>query len=88
MSDQPRKMGFRSLNPNAMTLAERQAKWRRQRGARQVQILMDSDVAASVLYLRTQWGMKSNREVVYAAIRFLTVCTRSGLTVLPQTMDD
>lgn len=83
-------MGFRSRKPDAMTNAERQQKFRRTRGVRQVQLQidMDSDVAAAVLYIRKEWGMSSSREAVKAAIRFLALCTRQGLTRLPQTIDD
>lgn len=92
MTDGPvkmgRRMGFRSINPNAMTNAERQAKFRRNRGSRQMSFAMNPDTAASVLYLKKEWGMTSNQEVAEAAIRFLALCTRQGLTRLPQTIDD
>jgi hypothetical protein len=81
-------MGFRSRNPNAMTAAERQQKWRRSRGLRQLQVDLTTDTAAAVIYIRNQWGMSSNREAALAAIRFLALCTRQGLTRLPQTIDD
>lgn len=88
MSDLTQKMGFRSRNPHAMTDAERQAKYRRNRGMRQVKFDLNNEIAASVLYIRKEWGMESNKEAVLAAIRFLALCTRQGLTRLPQTMDD
>jgi hypothetical protein len=81
-------MGFQSRNPNAMTNAERQAKFRRARGSRQLTSQLDAATAASVLYLRKEWGMTSNHEVAVAAIRFLALCTRQGLTRLPQSIDD
>lgn len=83
-----KRMGFRSRKKQAMTAAERQQKWRRTRGNRQIQIELAGEVAASMLYLRKEWGMTSSREVVEASIRFLTLCTRQGLTRLPQTIDD
>lgn len=90
MTEEPefKRMGFRSRNPNAMTNAERQSKWRRSRGSRQIQMDMTPEVAAALLYLRKEWGMTSNREVTLAAIRFLALCTRQGLTRLPQKIDD
>lgn len=82
------KRGFRSRNPEAMTNAERQRKYRRKNGGRSVSYYASPDVGASMLYLRKEWGFKTNQEIVDAAIRFLTVCTRQGLQRLPQTMDD
>lgn len=87
MSDLTKRMGFRSRNPDAMTGAERQQKWRRTRGNRQVQIELTAEAVAAMLYLRKEWGMKSGREVVEASVRFLAICTRQGLTRLPQTID-
>lgn len=83
-----KRMGFRSRKPEAMTPAERQQKWRRTRGMRQLQLDMSEDTSAAVLYIRKEWGMRSNREAALAAIRFLALCTRQGLTRLPQTIDD
>lgn len=82
------KMGFRSRKPHAMTNAERQQKFRRTRGTRQIQLGLDTDVSAAILYIRKEWGIESNREACQAAIRFLAICTRQGLTRLPQTLDD
>jgi hypothetical protein len=45
-------------------------------------------VSAAILYIRKEWGIESNREACQAAIRFLALCTRQGLTRLPQTLDD
>lgn len=83
-----KRMGFRSRKPDAMTNAERQSKWRRKTGRRQIHIALGPDVAAAVIYIRKEWGMQSNPEAVEAAIRFLALCTRQGLTRLPQSIDD
>lgn len=88
MSDLDKRKGFGSRNPNAMTNAERQRRWRGKNGGRGVNYYMTPDVAASVLYLRNQWGMESTQEVIDASLRFLAICTRQGLTRLPQTLDD
>jgi hypothetical protein len=82
------KKGFRSRKPEAMTNVERQRKWRRKNGGRGVNFYMSPEIAASVLYLRGQWGMETTQEVVDAALRFLTICTRQGLQRLPQSIDD
>jgi hypothetical protein len=82
------KKGFRSRKPDAMTNVERQRKWRRKNGGRGVNFYMAPEIAASVIYLSNQWGMQSTQEVIEASLRFLTICTRHGLTRLPQTMDD
>ena len=71
-----------------MTGAERQQKYRRTRGMRQLQLDMGAELAASILYIRNEWGMDSNKEAVEAAVRFLALCTRQGLQRLPQTIDD
>lgn len=84
----PKRMGFRSRNPNAMTNRERQQKWRRVNGTRQLHLNTDAELAAALLYIRNEWGMKSHHEAAAAAIRFLAVCTRQGLTRLPQRIDD
>lgn len=82
------KKGFRSRKPNAMTVAERQQKYRRKQGGRLVNATLAPDVAACLIYLRKEWGMQSDREVMEAALRFLSVCTRQGLQRLPQSIDD
>ena len=82
------RIGFRSRKPHAMTGAERQQKYRRTRGMRQLQLDMGAELAASILYIRNEWGMDSNKEAVEAAVRFLALCTRQGLQRLPQTIDD
>lgn len=83
-----KKKGFRSRKPNAMTKAERQRKWRAKNGGRTINARIDPVIAACLIYLRKEWGMKSDRETVEAAVRFLTLCTRQGLTRLPQSIDD
>jgi hypothetical protein len=80
--------GFGAFNSNAMTNAERQRKFRAARGGRTLNTGLAPEIAASVMYLKKEWGMDTDREAVEAAIRFLTICTRHGLTKLPQTMDD
>lgn len=82
------KRGFRSRKPNAMTEAERQRKYRRKQGGRLINATLAPDVAACLIYLRKEWGMQSDREAVEAAVRFLSVCTRQGLTRIPQSVDD
>lgn len=82
------KKGFRSRKPNAMTVAERQQKYRRKQGGRLINATLAPDVAACLIYLRREWGMQSDREVMEAAVRFLSVCTRQGLQRLPQSIDD
>lgn len=84
----PKKTGFRSRNPYAMTAAERQSKRRRANITRQVQLTLTNDVAAALVYVRKEWGMKSSREAIEASLRFLALCTRQGLQRLPQTIDD
>lgn len=82
------KKGFRSRDPKAMTGAERQRKYRAVLGGRTINTALAPEIAASLLYLRREWGMESDREAVEAAVRFLTLCTRQGLTRLPQWLDD
>jgi hypothetical protein len=86
--DLVKKKGFRSRKPDAMTVAERQRKYRLKEGGRTFNATFPPEVGAGVIYLRKEWGMSSDREVVEAAIRFLTICTRQGLTRLPQSIDD
>jgi hypothetical protein len=83
-----KKTGFRSRKKDAMTIAERQRKYRRKQGGRNINARLDPAVAACLIYLRKEWGMKTDRETVEAAVRFLTLCTRQGLTRLPQSIDD
>jgi hypothetical protein len=85
--DLVKKKGFRSRKPDALTGAERQRKYRLAQGGRTINTQLSPEIAASFLYLRKEWGMKSDREVMEAAVRFLTICTRQGLTRLPQTLD-
>lgn len=89
MSDElTKKKGFRSRKPQAMTGAERQRKYRRKEGGRTINTALSPEIAASLIYLRREWGMESDRETVEAAVRFLTLCTRQGLQRLPQAIDD
>ena len=83
-----KKKGFRSRNPHAMTNAEKQQRYRRKHSGRFVNMDLVPDVAAGILYLQKEWGMKTYREVVEASVRFLTLCTRQGLQRLPQSIDD
>lgn len=83
-----RKQGFRSRKADAMTNAERQRKYRASMGGRTINTALPPDVAAALIYLRKEWGMKTDREAVEAAVRFLAVCTRKGLTRLPQSIDE
>lgn len=71
-----------------LTNAERQRKYRRKQGGRTINTCLQPDVAACLIYLKKEWGMKTDREAVEAAVRFLTLCTRKGLTRLPQSIDD
>lgn len=80
--------GFRSRKDDAMTNAERQRKWRRKNGGRSVSYYASPAVGASMLYLKKEWGMETNQQVIDAALRFLTLCTRQGLQRLPQAIDD
>lgn len=82
------KKGFRSRKPDAMTLAERQRKYRRKQGGRLINATLAPDVAACLIYLRKEWNMKSDREAIEAAVRFLSICTRQGLQRLPQSVED
>jgi hypothetical protein len=86
--DLTRKKGFRSRKDDAMTHAERQRKYRLKHGGRTINTHLTPEIASCFLYLSKEWGMKSDREVMEAAVRFLTLCTRQGLTRLPQTLDD
>lgn len=83
-----KKKGFRSRKPDAMTGAERQRKYRLTKGGRTINTQLTPEIAASFIYLRKEWGMQTDREVMEAAVRFLTICTRQGLTRLPQRIDD
>jgi len=82
-----KKKGFRSRKPDAMTVAERQRKYRRKVGGRTINATLSPEIASCLIYLCKEWGMRSDREAVEAAVRFLTICTRKGLTRLPQELD-
>lgn len=83
-----KKIGFRSRKPDAMTVADRQRKYRLKQGGRSINATLSPDVGASFIYLKKEWGMETDKEVLEAAIRFLTICTRQGLKKLPQSLDD
>ena len=71
-----------------LTQAEKQRRYRAKLGFRTINAALSPEIAAGLIYLRREWGMKSDREAVEAAVRFLTLCTRQGLTRLPQSIDD
>lgn len=82
-----KRKGFRSRNTEALTNAERQARWKAKHGYRMVRAELTIEAAAALLYLRQQWGFKSHRELVNVAIRFLAIETRKGLKRLELTID-
>lgn len=82
-----KKRGFRSQKPEAYTNAERQARWRARHNARRISTDLPADSVAAMLYLRKQWGFKSQRELVNAAIRYLAIQTRKGLQRIDLTID-
>lgn len=69
-------------------MRERMRRYRDIAGGRYINTRLEPDIAMGMIYLKQQWGMKTNKEVMEAAVRFLTLCTRSGLQVLPQSIDD
>lgn len=81
------KAGFRSRNPNAYTNAEKQARWRARHGSRMIRVDMPIGTAAAFVYLMKQWGFKSHRELVSAAIGHLAVQTRKGLKRIDLKID-
>ena len=78
-----RKKGKGSKGKTPLTNAELQRRYRRKWGGRTINTHLDPVTAACFIYLRKEWGMKSQREVMEAAVRFLTVCTRQGLQRIP-----
>lgn len=68
----------------AMTNAEKQRAWARANGGRAINCRVDVVGAANIIYLRKEWGLKTDAEAVRAALRFLAVMTRCGLQRLPQ----
>jgi 3-isopropylmalate dehydratase small subunit len=56
---------------------EKQRRWRAAHGGRSFSLHADS--AASLLYLKKQWGFGSYRETVEVALLHLAVQTRRGL---------
>jgi hypothetical protein len=81
-----KRMGFRSRNPNAFTPAERKQRWRMKNGT-QVNAKFDLIGSAALVYIKNQWGFKSNAQAVEAAVRFLAVETRKGLTKINLEID-
>ena len=65
-----------------LTNAERVRRFRAKHGGTVINFTAHIEAAASVLYLRKQWGFKSNQQAVEAALRYLTIQTRRGLTKL------
>lgn len=83
------KKGPPSIIPGRpLTNAEKQRRYRAKMGGRNINTSLKPDVAACFIYLRNEWGMKNNVEVMDAAVRFLALMTRSGLQRLPQSIDD
>jgi hypothetical protein len=80
-------MGFRSVNPNAMTNAERQRRFRGKEGGRAVNCTLRADAAASMLYVKKTWGITTDAEAVNVALRFLAQETRKGLERLDLGFD-
>ena len=76
------RRGFRSIKPDAMTVAERLRKYRAKRGGRSVSFYMTPDAAAAALYIQKQWGIQTTAQAVEAALRYLAKETRLGLKKL------
>jgi hypothetical protein len=76
------RRGFRSIKPEAMSVAERVRKYRSREGGRSVSFYMHAEAAASLLYLKKQWQIEKTQEVVEAALRYLAKHTRMGLEKL------
>jgi len=72
---------------NALTNAERQARWRARHGGRSIRLDLSIEVAASLKYLRNQWGLSTDKEAAVVAIRALAVQTRKGLQKIELTID-
>lgn len=82
-----RPRGFGSINPHRLTNAEAQRRWRTKNGGRGINFYCHPEAAASLLYLKKQWGFRSSQETVEAALRFLAIETRKGLKRLVLTID-
>lgn len=77
---EPKRLGFRSRKPDAMTNLERQRKWRSQQGHRTIgAYTLHPEAAAALLYLRKSWNFTTNQECLEAALRYLAIQTRRGL---------
>lgn len=73
--------------PGALTNAEKQRRWRAKNGGRGINFYCHPNAAASLLYVKKQWGFKTNQEAMEAALRFLAIETRKGLQKLVLTID-
>jgi len=67
--------------PAPLTNAERQKRWRAKQGSRGITVGFHAhtEATAALLYLKKQWGFKSNQEAIEAALRHLALETRMGL---------
>lgn len=63
---------------------EKQRRWRLKNGGKVVSFPCRVDAAAALLYIKKQWQLKSDREAVEVALRYLAVQTRKnpGMTTL------
>ena len=68
------------LKPTPLTGAERIARWRRRHGHRMITVSLNAETAASMLYLRKQWGFSTHQEMIVVALRYLATKTREGET--------
>jgi hypothetical protein len=67
-------------------VAERYRKFAKVHGSG-VRILLKAHEKAVLLYLRQQWGFKSNNEAIRASIAAVAVMTRRGLQRLDLVID-
>ena len=66
----------------------RQRKRRAAEGARALNFTIPIEVAAGILYLQQQWGFRTYKEAVEAAVRFTAIATKfGGLERLPQDVE-
>lgn len=72
---------------NRLTSAERQRRYRAAQGNRFLRYTLTIEAAAALLYLRKQWGFKSNYETTMVCLRYLAVQTRKGLQRIDLTID-
>jgi hypothetical protein len=82
-----KRMGFRSRVAEAKTNAERQRLWRNGASGRAVLAKFNHVGAASLVYIKNQWGFKTNVEAVQTAVRYLAVQTRKGLERIDLEID-